>query len=71
MKLKTEELKQKLAVQKENVFKLEKAKELLVIESEAKIEFLKEKFLTRLGVSASNSIEQPSSHFNELLDMCR
>jgi hypothetical protein len=54
LKLKTEELKQKLAVQKENVFKLEKAKELLVIESEAKIEFLKEKFLTRLGVSSSN-----------------
>lgn len=75
---KTEELEKKLALSKETNFTLEKQKEQLQIESEAKIVFLNQKLLTKLGQNEMSSLEQSSSEhaahhvqFMELLKMCR
>ena len=75
---KTEELEKKLALSKETNFTLEKQKEQLQIESEAKIVFLNQKLLKNLGQNEMSSLEQSSSEhaahhvqFMELLNMCR
>lgn len=61
--IKIEELDRKVAVQKDQIFDLDKQKEQLKIESEASIAFLKQRLLSNMGQSASSNLDSGTSDF--------
>lgn len=74
-----EELEKKVANQKDHIFDLEKQKEQLTIESEARIDFLNQRLLSNMGGASVNGAldSSPSdfaasqTQFKELLSLCR